>query len=615
MQAGKPASHEAGTIRAKILIQNLALGSAFAAVTTFVCGFFCIVTATFYAAEVFEPGANPRIVHSTMLMSLLLFRLMTRSIKFHLVLLAVIMTLATATAAEETASRTFTNPILPGFYADPSICRVGDDYFLVTSTFEYFPGVPIFQSKDLVNWKQIGHVLTRKSQLNLDKMRASRGIFAPTLRHHNGTFYMITTHVGGNGNFYVTATNAAGPWSEPVWLDREGIDPSLFFDEDGKVYYTRQVDGERGYSGQQLLNLETGKLEGERKELWRGTGGIWPEGPHLYKVNGKYYLMISEGGTSYGHMITVARSDSPWGPFESNPKNPILSHKNLSSNPFQGLGHGDLVETPDGWWVTFLGFRPQGGRYHHLGRETFLAPVTWEDGWPVVNGGQPIPTVLSAPKLKAHPWPKESERDEFDSPTLRLSWNYVRNPIEADYSLTAKPGALRLQGSPVTLTDVDTPTFIGRRQTALNCRAATRLTFTPQGTNEEAGLALRGNDMNHYEIGVTQRDGARKVFLRQVIHGKTVEPVTFADLPDGDVILSVKAEPLSYEFYYQTADGKETSLGKALTRELSTEKMNTQKDAGFNFTGVYIGLYASGNGQRNTVPADFDWFEYQPGKE
>src|ERR1017187_7351548 len=211
------------------------------------------------------------------------------------------------------AAETFFNPIIPGFYPDPSICRVGDDYYLVNSSFEYFPGVPIFQSRDLVHWKQIGHVLTRKSQLNLDKMYASGGIFAPTLRWQDGTFYMITTTVGGSGarggNFYVTATNAAGPWSDPVWLDRDGIDPSLFFDDDGKVYFTRQVDGEHGYSGQQILNLQTGQLEGGRKELWRGTGGVWPEGPHLYKIHGKYYLMISEGGTSYNHSLTIARCD------------------------------------------------------------------------------------------------------------------------------------------------------------------------------------------------------------------------------------------------------------------------------------------------------------------
>lgn len=511
--------------------------------------------------------------------------------------------------------RNFTNPILPGFHADPSICRVGDDYYLVTSSFEYFPGVPIFQSKDLVNWKQLGHVLTRQSQLNLDQMYSSGGIFAPTIRHHAGKFYLITTVVGASGgrggNFFVTATNAAGPWSEPVWLDRAGIDPSLFFDADGKVYYTRQVDGERGYSGQQLLNLQTGKLEGEIKELWRGTGGVWPEGPHLYKINGKYYLMISEGGTSYDHRLTVARSDSPWGPFESNPKNPILTHKHLTNEPFQALGHGDLVETPDGWWVTFLGFRPQGGRYHHIGRETFLAPVTWEDGWPVVNGGKPIPATLPAPKLKPHPWPQEAARDEFASTKLRLNWQFVRNPIAENYSLTAQPGWLRFHGSAVSLNDVDTPTFIGRPQTDFNCTASTLLSFHPQSTNEEAGLVIRGNDRNHCEVGITLRDGERKVFFRKVLDGKVAEPVVFTGASDSDVTLSIKAGPLQYEFFCSASHGQTVSLGTVRTRDLSTETLTAQKGAHFNFTGVFIGLFATGNGQRSNAPADFDWFEYK----
>jgi xylan 1,4-beta-xylosidase len=522
-------------------------------------------------------------------------------------------------APVKAAETTFTNPILPGFHADPSICRAGDDYFLVTSSFEYFPGVPIYQSKDLVHWKQIGHVLPRPSQLQLDGMYSSGGIFAPTIRHHNGTFYMITTVVGAGGgrggNFYVTATNAAGPWSEPVWLDKAGIDPSLFFDADGKVYYTRQVDGERGYSGQQLLNLATGKLEGEIKQLWRGTGGVWPEGPHLYLVNGKYYLMISEGGTSYDHMITVARSDSPWGPFEGNPRNPILTHRHLPEHPFQAMGHGDLVETPDGWWVVFLGFRPQGGKFHHLGRETFLAPVTWENGWPVVNGGQPIPATLPAPKLKPHPWPTEPARDEFDAAKLRYAWQFIRNPVAANYSLTARQGWLRLHGSAVSLNDVDTPTFIGQPQTALNCRVVTKLSFTPKSANEEAGLVLRGNDKNHCEIIVTQREGKRVVGLRKILAGKESEPTVFQALPEGEVELSVQAAPLHYEFFFQPAGGKATSLGTARTRDLSTETLTAQKGAAFNFTGVYFGLFATGNGQRSTAPADFDWFEHQPTKD
>jgi len=516
-----------------------------------------------------------------------------------------------ANPPDRTHTETFRNPIIPGFYPDPSICRVGDDYYMVHSSFEYFPGVPVFHSKDLVHWRLIGHCLTRKSQLNLEKRQSSQGIFAPTIRYHNGIFYMITTHVWGGGNFYVTAANPAGPWSDPVWVERDGIDPSLFFDDDGKVYYTRQVGGEKGYAGQRLLNLQTGKLEGELKELWRGTGGVWPEGPHLYKVRGKYYLMISEGGTSYGHSITIARSESPWGPFEPNPNNPILTHRHLPDHPFQGLGHGDLVETPDGWWIVFLGFRPQGGRFHHLGRETFLAPVKWtEDGWPVVNDGKPIESVMAAPRLKPHPWPKPPARIEFDESQLGLEWIYVRNPVETNYSLTERRGFLRLKGSPVTLKDIDSPTFVGRRQTALSCQARTRMFFNPKHENEEAGLALRGNERNHCIFGVTIKGGTRQVFLRTVLDGKLVEPMPVAQVGKGAIELCVKATPLMYEFSFKTGRGGENSLGTLRTRDLSTETLSGQKGANFNFTGVVVGLYASGNGTPCSVPADFDWFEY-----
>ncbi|TVS19348.1 MAG: hypothetical protein EA424_08770, partial [Planctomycetaceae bacterium] len=510
--------------------------------------------------------------------------------------------------AEET--RTFQNPILPGFHADPSLCRVGDDYYIVHSSFEYFPGVPILHSRDLINWRQIGNVLDRKSQLSLEKVPSSGGIFAPTIRYHDGLFYMISTVVWGGGNFYVTAKDPAGPWSDPVWLDRAGIDPSLFFDEDGTVYYHRQVGGERGYTGQQMLNLQTGELEGEMVELWRGTGGIWPEGPHLYHVNDTWYLMISEGGTSYGHKVTVARSDSPWGPFESNPDNPILTHRHLPDHPFQALGHADMVETPDGWWMVFLGFRPQGGRYHHIGRETFLAPVTWsDDGWPVVNNNEPISETMPAPRLAEHPWPEEPIRQKFDAHQLPPWWQYVRNPVEANYSFSERLGWLRLKGAAETLKDRASPTFLGRRQTALSCRLASRLCFDPTHENEEAGIVLRGNERYHTQLGVRLVNDRRHVFLRKVQGGKEAVILSPEPLPDGDVILSVKAEPLSYEFFYQPQGGDARCIGSQSTRELSSEWMS--RGAGMSFTGVYFGMYATGNGSSSEAPADFAWFDYE----
>lgn len=517
---------------------------------------------------------------------------------------AMTLLLVSLSGCSSQQNRTFTNPIISGFYPDPSICRVGDDYYMVHSSFEYFPGVPIFHSRDLVHWEQIGYCLTRKSQLPLDQIRASGGIFAPTIRFHNGTFYMVTTNVYGGGNFYVTAEDPAGPWSEPIWLDQSGIDPSLFFDDDGKVYYTRHEGMGDGYIAQGILNLETGRLEGSLKKVWNGTGGIWPEGPHLYKINGTYFLMISEGGTSYDHMVTIARSDSAFGPFEPNPNNPILTHRNHPDNPIQATGHADLVETSDGWWMFCLGIRPQGGRFHHLGRETFLAPVIWSrDNWPLVGSNGTIETTCPAPKLKTHPFDPPPVRDDFDDVKLALPWNFLRNPYPEDYSLSARLGFLRLKGSAITINDQDSPAFIGRRQTDLACRASARLDFTPKTENEEAGLVIRGNEKNHYVIGLTLRDGKRKAFFRKTINGKSTESLHNLDIPDGDVILSITASPLSYTFTCKPYHGRAFDLGNALTKDLSSEKIG-------GFTGVYLGMYATGNGQKSTSPADFDYFEY-----
>ncbi|MFB0524828.1 MAG: glycoside hydrolase family 43 protein [Phycisphaerae bacterium] len=517
--------------------------------------------------------------------------------------------LTLASGFSQQQSTTFQNPVIPGFYPDPSICRVGDDYYLATSSFEYFPGVPIFHSKDLVHWRQIGYCLTRKSQLPLDKIRASGGIYAPTIRYNDGTFYMVTTNVDGGGNFYVTAKNPAGPWSEPVWLNQGGIDPSLFFDDDGTVYYTRHEGGGDGYIAQRTLNLKTGKLEGPLKKIWGGTGGIWAEGPHLYKINGTYYLMISEGGTSYDHMVTIARSDSPWGPFEANPNNPILTHRNRPNSPIQALGHADLVETPDGWWLVCLGIRPQGGRFHHIGRETFLAPVTWNnENWPVVNNNGTLELTLPAPKLPQQCWKEAPTKDDFNDVKLGLVWNFLRNPYEDDFSLTERPGYLRLNGSAITLDDQDSPAFVGRRQTDFNCVASTLLEFEPNSENEEAGLTVRGFDKYHYDIGVTLRQGKRQAFFRKVLRGETINPIQYVDVQPGPVILSIKASPLSYEFSCQSSTGAREVLGTALTKELSFEKISSA--GSYCFTGVYFGMYATGNGKKCTVPADFAWFEY-----
>ncbi len=274
----------------------------------------------------------------------------------------------------------FENPVLPGMHPDPTICRVGSDFYLACSSFEYFPGVPILHSRDLIVWRPIGHALTRRSQLDLRGVRSSGGIYAPTLRHHDGTFYLVTT-LAGRGNFLVTAKHPRGPWSDPWWLDSDGIDPSLAFLDD-RVYYTRNgpgADPDHPFVYQAELVWSGGipSLARRPRVIWRGTGGIWPEAPHLYRRGHWFYLLTAEGGTSYGHSVVVARSGRPYGPFVPSPHGPLLTHRNRPRHPIQATGHADLVELDDGsTWAVLLGVRPTAGRNHHLGRETFLAPVS-----------------------------------------------------------------------------------------------------------------------------------------------------------------------------------------------------------------------------------------------
>lgn len=508
----------------------------------------------------------------------------------------------------------YSNPVIPGFHPDPSVCRVGADFYLVTSSFEYFPGVPIFHSRDLVHWKQIGHCLTRQSQLDLDGCRSSMGIYAPTIRFHNGRFYMITTNVKMFRNFYVWAENPEGPWSEPIWPEWPSVDPSLFFDEDGRVYIT----GTGGFFGdepkgiyQAEIDLESGKLLSERRLIWQGTGGKSAEGPHLYRINGKYYLMIAEGGTEYGHMATIARSDSPYGPFESNPDNPILTHRS-SGNSIQATGHADLVQLEDeSWWAVFLGIRPVSvpfsGRHHHLGRETFLASVTWSpDGWPVIGDGGKIAEKMDAGTLPIvgdeTPTP---DVDDFNSNRLQLEWNFLRNPRDEDWSLEERPGWLTLHGSDLTLNDIGSPAFVGRRQQHLRCSVSTLMSFDPVHEGEEAGLTVYMNERFHYDIALTCGvEGRRQVILRRRI-GSLWKVELVEEFEGSDIILGLDAEPFQYSFFYSLPNGERKAFGSGECSLVSTEVAG-------GFTGVFFGLYATGNGKPCQSPASFDWFQYTP---
>jgi xylan 1,4-beta-xylosidase len=496
----------------------------------------------------------------------------------------------------------YRNPILPGFYPDPSACRVGSDFYLVTSSFGYFPGVPIFHSRDLVQWRQLGHCLSRVSQLPLEGAASWGGIWAPTLRYHDGVFYLTTTNVSSGGNLIVTASGPEGPWSDPILVAQPGIDPSLFFDEDGSVIYTTAHDG----ALQSRIDVETGKLLSDPKVVWGGSGGQHPEGPHLYRHQGWYYLLLSEGGTEYGHMITMARSRSPWGPFEPCARNPLLTHRSHKS-PIQGVGHADLVDSSEGaWFAVSLGFRPNGyPPCYHLGRETYLSPVRWsEDGFPVFGDEGRLALEHETP-LPLEPSPAPAVRDDFAADELGLCWNHLRNPDPRRYSLGERPGHLRLRGTPDGLDDVASPAWVGRRQCHFSVRVAACLEFRPATEREEAGLAVRMNEDHHYEIFVTRRGGAPSVVVRRRIGSLQAEVACHAlSESDSRLVLAIDADRSKYVFSYGRSESELRPLGEGETRYLSTEVAG-------GFTGVYFAMYASGNGTSCTGPADFDWFDYR----
>jgi xylan 1,4-beta-xylosidase len=516
---------------------------------------------------------------------------------------------------------TYQNPILPGFYPDPSVCRVGEDYYLVTSSFEYFPGVPVFHSRDLIHWRQLGHALDRPSQLNLDGILPSKAIWAPTIRYHQGTFYMITTFVDNQGeqhNFYVTAQDPAGPWSDPVWLEgAPGIDPSLLFDDDGKVYYTgNRVPPEGQIHAKNMdiwiseLDVATGKLIGEKKSLWQGALKVAhaQESPHLYKIGDYYYLMIAEGGTGFTHAVTIARSEHVYGPYEGYKGNPILTHRHLGREAaIVNVGHADIFDTQDGdWWMVCLASRPYGGYYRNLGRETFLVPVKWEEGWPVVNPGKGIvEAVMPAPKLPAHPFPAVSGFDPFDGERLADTWNFLRTPRGDFWSLNERPGYLRLRLKPETLADYANPAFVCRRQQHMSFSARTVMEFAPQAEGEAAGMALLQNAHYQFRMVYGMFSGERSLRLMERRGGedKLLASVSF---DANRLFLKVEAREQAYSFYY-SLDGAEW-----LTLFTDADGTILSTDVAGGFVGAYMGLYATSHGQSNSNAADFDWFEYLP---
>lgn len=501
---------------------------------------------------------------------------------------------------------TFQNPVVEGFSPDPSVCRVGDDYYLVTSTFAYFPGVPIYHSKDLVNWTQIGNVLDREEQLNVKGIEISRGIFAPTIRYHEGTFYMITTNVTDGGNFVVTATDPAGPWSNPYFIDNApGIDPSLFFDDDGKVYYcgTRENPTGAKYNGDwevwlQEFDLETMQLTGVATALWKGAlhTAIWPEAPHIYKKDGYYYLLIAEGGTGFNHACTVARSERIDGAYIGNKNNPILTHRHLGNEfPVQYVGHADFVDTPEGdWYLTCLAVRPREG-HSNLGRETFLAEVVWEDGWPVVNPG--VGQLMEEQEHKLPLVPAE-KTERYDLTKEHPAYLYLRNPDMTKYDKTSREGWLRTYPSTHTIHDLASPTYLGLRQEAFDYTLTTVLEDNLTG-DAEAGLVVTQSHLFHVRLVVKTIEGKKEVQMIRTLKGEE-EVLGKQEIDGKDVKLVIKATGLFVDAFAEV-DGKEYVVVKDVdVRHLSTESAG-------GFVGCTMGLYTTA--KEEVGHTDFEYLE------
>ncbi len=502
----------------------------------------------------------------------------------------------------------YRNPVIAGFYPDPSVTRVGPEFYLVNSTFTYFPGIPVFESRDLVHWRQIGNVIDRPSELEFDGLEVSRGVFAPTIRFHAGRFYVVNTAVDSGGNFYVTATNPAGPWSAPHWLPQiDGIDPSLFFDTDGKAYILNNgpPEGTALYPGHRAIwmqefDFEHDKLIGPRKVLLNGgvelsKRPVWIEGPHLYRRGPWYYLMCAQGGTSSGHSEVVLRSRSPWGPFMAYAGNPILTQRDLDpqrADPIVNAGHADLVEAPDhSWWAVFLACRSYGQDHFNTGRETFLLPVTWRHGWPIIlKHGQAIPYVVRGPGFLA-PDPGVAAttgnftwRDDFNAPTLKPEWLNVRTPKQGWADLASRPGWLGIEPLSMPLDGLGNPSFLARRQQHTSFEASTAFELPEEGAIA-AGLAAFQNEAYWYFLGMRRVGDQVRVFLERH-SGHAAQTIATALLDaHAPLQLKISGQAGSYSFFY-TVDGHWSTLVS------DNDGSILSTDVAGGFVGAMVGPYA-----------------------
>ncbi|HKK74628.1 MAG TPA: glycoside hydrolase family 43 protein [Saprospiraceae bacterium] len=547
----------------------------------------------------------------------------------NILLLFVLLTLCSCNQRDSTTSSeltevptTFQNPILAGFNPDPSICRVGDDYYLVNSSFGFFPGIPVLHSKNLVNWEQIGAVLDENQQLNLSEQRITRGFFAPAITYHDGWFYVVCTLIDEGGNFIVKSKNPEGPYSEPYWLPElnGGIDPSLFFDEDGKLYVIYNLgppNGESLYSGHRTIRmreLDPESLQVIGEEILLVNGGVditqepvWIEAPHIYKINGYYYLMCAEGGTSYNHSEVVFRSRDIRGEYIPYEENPILTQRDLDPSrpkPITSAGHADMVQLPSGeWWAVFLACRPYEGGHYNTGRETFLAPVEWQDGWPVINPDfeevqyeYPLPNTGAATNEA-----KSLQRGlsyEIDFTTaLDQRWLFLRNVRESWYQQDQASGTLSIDLRPDVIAERGQPSLMLRRQPHLEGEVSTFLRFSPEEPEEMAGLIILQDETHYYFVN---KAADRLQLLKQTENA--YELLAEAGYTGEGVHLKVQTRGDQYHFWYsEEGDHYEPLLENVDATYLSSETAGS-------FVGCHYGLYASSNGAESSNQMVVEYF-------
>lgn len=522
----------------------------------------------------------------------------------------------------------FNNPILSGFHPDPSITRVGDTYYLVNSSFEWYPGLPIHKSKDLVNWELIGYAVSNPDYVTFKEgLNDNGGMFAPTIRYHDGLFYVICTSVGAGGNFFVTAKSPEGPWSKPTWIKALGIDPSLYW-ENNKCYYTGAGNitpqSEKDWKGKngiwmQELDTKKGELIGERIQLTHGqaTNARYTEGPHLYKIDNKYLLLAAEGGTSEFHAITAFLSDNVTGPYTPIQCNPIITHRNLGyTYPIIQTGHGDLVQTQNGeWWIVLLGKRPIKG-YSMLARETFLAKVemTIQDGelTPMVNPGKGLVQLKQLrPNLPWTPVKPQPNVDNFNNASLSLYWNFLRTPTSKWYNIDK--GELNIKLRPKVISKLENPSFIAQRVRSLYFSASTKVNFSAKGENEFAGLVYYRNSKSHYQLlkGKEYITLVKSYILEHDKHkiaNNSLNTEIIAKVPykNDNVVLKLIANGIDGQFYYGPSKDKMIKIGNKQDLSILAD------EKAMKFNGCFIGMYSTSNNIESNNIAKFDWFEQMP---